>query len=227
MQAGEPGERASRQLRSAPLCLCNGKNPLGTRRKISTYAPPAQQSWARPAVDGGTRARHGAMVVSTPRASAPLRISPKAGQNRAQPMARGCGAANPSLGMLPRKPLHSPSSGSLISAPWWGKLRLSRGNVRIWQGRISSDGGSGRTAVIYGAWHSHGYIHTHTHTHTSHPQLSQPFHPITFGLGILFWCLGSPAQVAEPTIAAVCSTAYPKKLCSAPPSSLLHQNKSS
>lgn len=214
MQAGEPGERASRQLRSAPLCLCNGKNPLGTRRKISTYAPPAQQSWARPAVDGGTRARDGAMVVSTPRASALLRISPKVRQSRALPstsIAVGCGAVNSSFGMLPRKALHLPSSGSLVSAAWWGKLRLLRGNVRIWQGRISSDGGSVRTAVIYGAWHSHGYIHTHMHM--SHPQLSQSFYSVTFGPGILFWCLESPAQIAEPTIAAVCSTAYLKKLC--------------
>lgn len=214
MQAGEPGERASRQLRSAPLCLCNGKNPLGTRRKISAYAPPAQQSWARPAVDGGTRARDGAMVVSTPRASALLRISPKVRQSRAlpsTPIAVGCGAVNSSFGMLPRKALHLPSSGSLASASWWGKLRLLRGNVRIWQGRISSDGGSVRTAVIYGAWHSHGYIHTHMHM--SHPQLSQSFYSVTFGPGILFWCLESPAQIAEPTIAAVCSTAYLKKLC--------------
>lgn len=164
------GSRASRQLRSAPLCLCDGKNPLGTRRKISTNAPPAQQSWPRPAVDGGTRARDGAMVGSTPGASALLRISSKAGQNWAlpsAPMAVGCGAVNPSFGMPPRKPLHLPSSGSLVSAPRWRKLRLLRGNVRIWQGRISSDGGSGRTAVIYGAWHSHGYIHTHPHVSSS------------------------------------------------------------
>lgn len=55
-------------------------------------------------------------------------------------------------------------------------------------------------------------LHPHTHTHMSHPQVSQPFYPRTFGLGILFWCLGSPARMAEPTIAAVCSTAHPKKL---------------
>lgn len=54
-------------------------------------------------------------------------------------------------------------------------------------------------------------LHPHTHAHMSHPQVSQPFYPRTFGLGILFWCLGSPARMAEPTIAAVCSTAHPKK----------------
>lgn len=102
LQAGEPGERARRQLRSAPLCLCNGKNPLGTRRKISIYAPPAQQSWARPAVDGGTRARDGEMVVSTPRASALLRISPKVGQNGALPSApMALGQRTPPSGCSP------------------------------------------------------------------------------------------------------------------------------
>lgn len=70
---------------------------------------------------------------------------------------------------------------------------------------------------------------TSAHTHTSHPQFSQPRYPITFGLGILFWCLGSPAPrgIAEPTIAALCPTACPKNLCSPPPSSLLAPKQSS
>lgn len=54
---------------------------------------------------------------------------------------------------------------------------------------------------------------TSTHTHMPHLQFSQPCYPITFGLGILFWCLESPAScgIAEPTIAALCPTASPKK----------------
>lgn len=192
------GSRASRQLRSAPLCLCNGKNPLGTRRKISTYAPPAQKSWARM----GTRARDGAVWGAPPEPQSCSGSAPR-GAGEALP----CGTPSPaSLGLLPTLP----SAGCLVPAARRGKLGLLRGNVRTWQGRISSDGGSGRAAVIYGAWHSHGYIHTHTLM--SHPQVSQLFYPMTFGLGILFWCLGSPARMAEPTIAAVCSTTHPKKL---------------
>lgn len=99
-------------------------------------------------------------------------------------------------------------------------MRLLRGNFQIWQGRISSNGASVRTTVIYRAWHSHGYVHVSS-------QFSQPRYPLTFGLGILFWCLESPAPhgIAEPTIAALCRTASPKNLCSPPPSSLLHQNR--
>lgn len=69
---------------------------------------------------------------------------------------------------------------------------------------------------------------TSTHTHTSYPQFSQPRYPTTFGLGILFWCLGSPAPrgIAEPTIAALCPKACPKNLCSPPPSSLLAPKQS-
>jgi len=67
---------------------------------------------------------------------------------------------------------------------------------------------------------------TSTHMHMSHPQFSQPCHSITFGLGILFWCLGSPdpCRIAKPTMAALCPTASSKNLCSPPPSSLLHRS---
>lgn len=130
MQAGEPGERASRQLRSAPLCLCNGKNPLGTSRKISTYAPPAQQSWARPAVDGGRRARDGALVVSTPRASALLRICPKAGQNRALPMAMGVGHRT-----LPSRCSQKPFALAIIRIP---HLCCLEGKAEAVEGKCSN-----------------------------------------------------------------------------------------
>lgn len=162
------GSRASgRAGSSAPLrsaCVME-KTLWGRAGKYQLTLP--QHSKAGPGRQWMGEREHGmdgAMVVSTPRASACSDQPQGEAKRGSAQRPHGPGAANPSFGMLPRKPLPLPSSGSLVSAPWWGKLRLLRGNVRIWQGRISSGGGSGRTAVIYGAWHSHGYIHTHTRT---------------------------------------------------------------
>lgn len=84
LQAGEPGERASRQLRSALLCLCNGKNPLGDAQEKYQVTLP-QHGGAGPGRPwmGRARARDGAMAARTFRPLAPLRIGPSVGRNRA------------------------------------------------------------------------------------------------------------------------------------------------
>lgn len=94
------------------------------------------------------------MVVHIPKSLAVLGISP---------ITMGCRAVNPFLcdTRFPGQVLHLLSSTSWFSVAWWGNLRLLKGNIPVWQGRVSFDGASLRTAVIYGVWHSHDYIHTH------------------------------------------------------------------
>lgn len=135
------------------------------------------------------------MAVHTPRPLALLRISPNVGKKRAlptHPQHHGLQGSEPLRcdAGLPGKVLHLPSSGSCISAAWWGKLRLLRGNFQIWQGRISFDGASVRTTVIYGAWHSHDYIHTHAHV--SSPVFPAPL-PHNFWPGNIILVSGKPS----------------------------------
>lgn len=169
MQAGEPGERASRQLRSAPLCLCNGKNPLGTRRKISTYAPPAQQSWARPAVDGGTRARDGRGDGGEHSQSLGLlRSAPRRGKTGLCPAPPRPWGSEPLLRDAPQKAFALAIIRISRLCPLVGKAEtaegkcsnLARKNFLRWRLRP-------HCCDLWGL--AQPRLHPHTHTHVSSP----------------------------------------------------------
>lgn len=167
------GSRASRQLRSAPLCLCNGKNPLGTRRKNINLRSP-QHSKAGPGRPG-MREREQGMGRWWWAPPEPQRCSGPA-QGGANP---GSAQRPPSLGLRDTEPLlrDAPQETSALAIIGISRLCCLVGKAEAVEGKCSTLARknflrwrlSPHCCDLWGLARPRLHPHTHTHAHVSSP----------------------------------------------------------
>lgn len=115
LQAGETGERASRRLRSAPLRLCNGKNPLGdAQENIKLRSPSTAERGPAGRVWGGNKSEGWGDGGAHPQTLSTAPDQPQRGEKSgsAHALTSPCAAGQPTPPSRRRRPpvraLHLP-----------------------------------------------------------------------------------------------------------------------